>query len=56
MAKKQFNAEAVKKQISDLELKIEKLTITKKQLELALLANEKKSQSSDTNQGQVANN
>lgn len=36
MAKKEFNLEAVQKQIADIELKISKLTLTKQQLELAV--------------------
>jgi predicted nucleic acid-binding Zn-ribbon protein len=42
MAKKNFNKEAVQKQISDLELKIEKLQLQKRTLELALKAHSDK--------------
>lgn len=45
MAKKEFNKDSVEKQIADLELKIQKLTLAKQTLELALLSHERKTES-----------
>jgi hypothetical protein len=47
MAKKEFNKESVLKQIADLELKIQKLTLAKKTLELALQSHERKANESN---------
>jgi hypothetical protein len=47
MAKKEFNKESVLKQIADLELKIQKLTLAKQTLELALQSHERKANESN---------
>lgn len=45
MAKKKFNKESVEKQIANLEIKIQKLTLAKQTLELTLLSHERKVES-----------
>lgn len=46
--KKDFNVEAVRKQIQDLDNKILKLTLVKQQLELSLRINQEQESSNNT--------